>query len=116
FAAPANSPAGLGDFPPDTNTQTSLRGRDKLNVILFFTSSRQTLEKRLISVIDRLDPAGGLWICWPKKSSGVATDLTENVIRDFVLETGLVDNKVCAVDDTWSGLRFVVRVQYRTKS
>jgi hypothetical protein len=60
-----------------------------------------------------LTPAGGFWIAWPKKTSGVATDLTENIIRDVGLEEGLVDNKVCAVDDTWSGLRFVIRLKDR---
>jgi len=57
----------------------------------------------------RMTPAGGLWIAWPKKASGVTTDVTENVIREVALPTGLVDNKVCAIDDTWSGLRFVFR-------
>ena len=63
----------------------------------------------------RLQPAGGLWIAWPKKASGVATDMTENVVRDVALPTGLVDNKVCAIDDTWSGLRLVVRLENRPK-
>lgn len=61
----------------------------------------------------RLDPAGGLWIAWPKKSSGVRTDLTENAVRDIGLAAGVVDNKVCAIDDTWSGLRLVVRLADR---
>jgi hypothetical protein len=60
-----------------------------------------------------LDPAGGLWIAWPKKSSGVPTDLTENAVRDIGLAAGVVDNKVCAIDDTWSGLRLVVRLADR---
>jgi hypothetical protein len=61
----------------------------------------------------RLDPAGGLWIAWPKKSSGVATDLTENAVRDIGLAAGVVDNKVCAIDETWSGLRLVIRLTDR---
>jgi hypothetical protein len=61
----------------------------------------------------RLDPAGGLWIAWPKKSSGVATDLTENAVRDIGLAVGVVDNKVCAIDETWSGLRLVIRLTDR---
>jgi hypothetical protein len=61
----------------------------------------------------RLDLAGGLWIAWPKKSSGVPTDLTENAVRDVGLAAGVVDNKVCAIDDTWSGLRLVVRLADR---
>jgi hypothetical protein len=61
----------------------------------------------------RLDSAGGLWIAWPKKSSGVPTDLTENAVRDTGLAAGVVDNKVCAIDDTWSGLRLVIRLADR---
>jgi hypothetical protein len=60
-----------------------------------------------------LAPAGGLWAAWPKKSSGVATDLDENVVREIGLAAGLVDNKVCAIDETWSGLRFVIRLKDR---
>jgi hypothetical protein len=56
-----------------------------------------------------MTPAGGIWICWPKRSSGVATDITEDVLRDELLPTGWVDNKVCSIDDSWSGLRFVLR-------
>ncbi|HWF35377.1 MAG TPA: DUF3052 domain-containing protein, partial [Solirubrobacteraceae bacterium] len=62
-----------------------------------------------------LDPAGGLWIAWPKRSSGVATDLSEGTVREAGLGTGLVDNKVCAIDHTWSGLRFVVRLADRPR-
>ena len=61
----------------------------------------------------RCEPAGGLWIAWPKRSSGVATDLDENVVREIGLAGGLVDNKVCAIDATWSGLRFVWRLRDR---
>ena len=61
----------------------------------------------------RLQPAGGLWVAWPKRSSGVATELDENVVREFGLAEGLVDNKVCAIDATWSGLRFVRRLRDR---
>ena len=60
-----------------------------------------------------LQPAGGLWIAWPKRSSGVATDLDENLVREIGLAEGLVDNKVCAIDATWSGLRFVWRLRDR---
>ena len=61
----------------------------------------------------RLAQSGGLWIAWPKKSSGVPTDLTEQMVREFGLGAGLVDNKVCAIDQTWSGLRFVIRLADR---
>jgi hypothetical protein len=63
-----------------------------------------------------MSPACGLWIAWPKRASGVPTDLTENVIRDEALAAGLVDNKVCAIDATWSGLRLVIRLKDRPKA
>ena len=88
------------------------KARD-LDVIVWFVTARAPFAKKLGSVAARLQPAGGLWIAWPKKASGVATDMTENVVRDVALPTGLVDNKVCAIDDTWSGLRLVVRVALR---
>jgi len=80
------------------------------NVILLFTEAAAHLAGRFAGLARHLDPAGGLWVVWPKKASGRATDLTEGVVRDIGLAAGLVDNKVCAVDDVWSGLRFVVRV------
>jgi hypothetical protein len=64
----------------------------------------------------RLQPAGGLWVAWPKRASGRLTDLTENLIRDVGLSAGLVDNKVCAIDETWSGLRFVYRLADRPRA
>jgi hypothetical protein len=60
-----------------------------------------------------MDPAAGLWIAWPKRASKVETDITEDVVREIALPTGLVDNKVCAVDETWSGLRLVIRLEHR---
>jgi hypothetical protein len=83
------------------------------DVIVFFTKKRSELERRLPALRQRLAPAGGLWIAWPKKSSGVATDLTFDPVQKAGLALGLVDNKVCAVDETWSGLRFVVRLKDR---
>ena len=86
-----------------------------LDVIVFFTKNLAELRKEFTKLSARLTPAGGLWIAWPKKVSGIPTDLTEDIIREVGLAAGLVDNKVCAVDDVWSGLRFVVRVKDRTK-
>jgi hypothetical protein len=74
------------------------------------------LERRLPVLGGALDPAGGLWIAWPKRASGVATDVTEDVVRDLGLAAGLVDNKVCAIDDVWSGLRLVYRLRDRPAS
>jgi hypothetical protein len=81
-------------------------------VVAFFTSAG-TLEKRLDSLGAMIFPAGGLWIAWPKKASGVATDLTDNAVRAAALPRGLVDNKVCALDETWSALRVVWRRENR---
>jgi len=86
-----------------------------MDVMVYFTKSRLELVNEFPALARRLSPAGGLWIAWPKKASGVATDLTEDRIREIGLEAGLVDNKVCAVDETWSGLRFVIRLKDRPK-
>lgn len=93
---------------------TSL-GKSPANVIVAFFTRAKDVAARFQKIASSLDPAGGFWVAWPKKSSGMATDLDENRIRDIGLEVGLVDNKVCAIDDTWSGLRFVVRVADRPK-
>ena len=87
--------------------------RAPLDVIVFFATARRELERRFPKLAGALDPAGALWIAWPKRSSGVATDLTEDVLREVGLPAGLVDNKVCAIDDTWSGLRVVWRKENR---
>jgi hypothetical protein len=84
-----------------------------LDVIVVFTTARADLERRLPALRARLQSAGMLWVAWPKRASGVATDLTEDVVRDVALPTGLVDTKVAAVDDTWSGLRLVIRKELR---
>ena len=86
-----------------------------LDFIFLFAKSRAALESDLSPAAKALAPAGMLWISWPKKSSGVATDLTEDVIRLAGLDAGLVDIKVCAVTDVWSGLKFVIPVKNRPK-
>jgi hypothetical protein len=88
-------------------------GSAPYDVIVLFVRDRNALERRFLPLVDRLTTPGGLWVAWPKRSSGIPTDLDENVIRDVGLATGLVDNKVCAVTDVWSGLRFVRRVRDR---
>ena len=88
-------------------------GGAPLDVIVVFTTSRADLERRLPALRARLQPAGMLWVAWPKRASGVATNLTEDVVRDVALPTGLVDTKVAAIDDTWSGLRLVIRKELR---
>jgi len=88
---------------------------DALDFVMIFTKSRGELTNEFSRMAQSLTPAGMLWVSWPKKSSGVATDLNENVVRDIGLDAGLVDVKVCAVSDVWSGLKFVQRVKDRRK-
>jgi hypothetical protein len=109
--APDGFDRTLGELPERVEVRTRVRG--PLDVIVFFTTSAKELARRFDKLAAALDPAGALWVAWPKKSSGVATDLTENAVRDVALPKGLVDNKVCAIDDVWSGLRLVVRRENR---
>jgi hypothetical protein len=110
-SAPDHLEELLGDLPAGV---TLLRqARPPYEVVLLFVTERRVLAKRVPELAAKMDRAGGLWVCWPKRASGVATDITENVIRDVVLPLGLVDNKVCAVDETWSGLRIVYRLKDR---
>ena len=85
-------------------------------MIVAFFSERGELERRLPALRQALAPDGGLWIAWPKRASGVATDLTEDDVRELGLAAGLVDNKVCAIDAVWSGLRFVYRLRDRPQA
>ena len=87
-----------------------------LDFIFLFAKSRAGLELELMPAARALAPAGMLWISWPKKSSGVATDLTGDVVRQSGLDAGLVDIKVCAVTEVWSGLKFVIPVKNRPKA
>jgi hypothetical protein len=95
--------------------KTSPDGKGPLDFAMVFTKSRADLEREFAKVSYELAPAGMLWVSWPKKSSGVATDLDENVVRKVGLASGLVDVKVCAVTDVWSGLKFVRRLKDREK-
>jgi hypothetical protein len=97
---------------PDEVTFMSLRGAN-LDVIVLFLRSEQRLRLQLAKASRRLHTAGGLWVGWPKRASGVPTDVTEDTTRDVALPLGLVDNKVAAIDDAWSELRFVVRKEHR---
>lgn len=84
-----------------------------LDFAMVFTTSRAELAKEFKRIAKQLAPAGMLWVSWPKKTSGVKTDLNENVVREIGLAAGLVDVKVCAVTDVWSGLKFVRRLKDR---
>lgn len=83
------------------------------HVIVSFHTRRADLARRLPALRAMMAPAGGLWIAWPKQAARMATDMTEDVVREIALPTGLVDNKVCAIDATWSGLRLVIRLRDR---
>jgi len=111
--APKAFPSLLGKLPPGVKVATTVRGDAPLDVIVFFVTKRAQLERRFATIARRLDPRGGLWVSWPKRASGVATDVSETAVRNTMLAAGLVDNKVCAIDETWSGLRGVVRVENR---
>jgi hypothetical protein len=105
--APTEFAAALGALPDGVTVRERLRG--PLDVIVVFVTRRRDLERRLAALRRAMDPAAGLWVAWPKRASGVQTDMTEDIVREVALPTGLVDNKVCAIDDTWSGLRLVIR-------
>jgi hypothetical protein len=108
---PVGAPAGyrklLAPLPADVRFATRLTAAT--DVVHLFTKKRSELEKSLNAWYGRLRPDGSIWVSWPKKASGVATDITEDAIRAVALPIGLVDVKVCAVDDIWSGLKLVIR-------
>jgi hypothetical protein len=88
-------------------------GQDQLDFAMIFIKSQVEMQRQFPGFARRLAPAGILWVSWPKKISGIATDLNENDVRRIGLTAGLVDVKVCAVNDVWSGLKFVIRVKDR---
>jgi len=88
-------------------------GSADLDFAITFTKAQNELESEFKRVAKLLSPAGMFWVSWPKKSSGVATDVTENMVRETGLAVGLVDVKVCAITDVWSGLKFVRRLKDR---
>ncbi len=110
-----NAPRGyrsmLGKLPPGVRVAPTPRGQ--VAFIQFSTKARAELVQRLPALLRVLEPAGMIWISWPKKASGVPTDITEDVVRAVALPTGLVDVKVAAVDEVWSGLKLVRRLTHR---
>ena len=114
IGAPEGFDATLGELPPGVRVRRRVGGHP-LDVIVAFHTRHAELERRLPALANALDPAGGLWIAWPKRASGVASDLTDVVVRDLGLAAGLVDNKVCAIDQIWSGLRLVYRLRDRPR-
>ena len=112
------APPGILDLleplPDGVRIRTTLPRATGADVVLAFVTERSALDGLVTRARPVVFPAGGLWICWPKRTSGVATDITEDVLREVILPTGLVDNKVCAIDATWSALRFVWRKELRS--
>ncbi len=102
----------LAEVPGVAEVHTDL-GRALYDVIVVFVSWRAELEAGLGRLRDHMAPACGLWIAWPKRAAKLPTDMSDNVVRDVALPTGLVDNKVCAIDQTWSALRLVIRRKSR---
>lgn len=111
LSGPAHFRELLEPIPDGVEFRTSLRGH--ADVVVFFTTERSEFERRIGAAGRTIFPAGGLWIAWPKRASKVPTDMTEDVVREVALPLGLVDNKVCAIDDVWSGLRVVWRRELR---
>jgi len=109
---PAGFEATLGELPDGVRLLPAGRGGE-FDVILLFVRDLEALEARLDSAIAKMSPATALWICWPKKTSPLATDVDENKVRERGLAAGVVDIKVCAVDEDWSGHKFVFRLKDR---
>jgi hypothetical protein len=109
--APTNYRRLLGSVPDNVSFLDRLKPDSSF--VHFFTSRRSVLEKRLPSVRKKIADTGTVWVSWPKRSSGAPTDVTEDVVRAIALPLGFVDVKVCAIDETWSGLKLMVRVRNR---
>jgi hypothetical protein len=109
--APEGFAASLGDLPEGATATNRLHQPIACTVV--FVKTETELNQQFARIMPRLAPNGGLWIAWPKRAAKVATDLDENIVRRIGLRTGLVDNKVCAINEVWSGLRFVIRVKDR---
>ena len=111
-----NEPAGFRDWLAPLPERVRMRksiGRSP-DVVVLFAKHRAQLERRIDEAAHAIFPSGSIWVGWPKRSSNVATDMTEDVVREIALPLGLVDTKVCAISDVWSGLRVVWRKELRT--
>lgn len=108
---PEGFDATLGELPEEVAVARRLGGSK--DMVIFFTTERRELERRLGALRKAIAPDGMVWVAWPKKASKVPTDVTEDVVREVVLPTGLVDVKVCAIDEVWSGLKVVIRKELR---
>ncbi len=113
FEGPPEVAELLADAPESVRVEDAQAGADPYDVILLFARDEAALRSRIDLAVSLLTEAGGLWLAWLKQSSGIPTDVNREVVREVGLATGLVDNKVCAVDERWSGLRFVRRLSAR---
>jgi len=111
-AAPEGFDALVSELP--SGVRVLARAAPDLDLVVLFVRSRAELERRLGGLHAKLRQDGMLWVAWPKRASKLPTDMTEDVVRDVALPRGLVDVKVCAIDDTWSGLKLVTRRELRT--
>jgi hypothetical protein len=111
LGAPDGFDGTLGALPDGVVVTRRLGGRR--DVVLAFVTERAALAGRLDALRAAIAPDGMIWVAWPKKASRMPTDITEDVVREVVLPTGLVDVKVCAIDATWSGLKVVIRKELR---
>ncbi|HEY1443460.1 MAG TPA: DUF3052 domain-containing protein [Acidimicrobiales bacterium] len=104
-------PGVVGGLPSGVTVKRQARGT--ADVVVAFFTRRKDFERRIGSLAKMIFPAGGLWVAWPKRASGVETDMHEGALREVALPLGLVDNKVCAIDETWTGMRVVWRRERR---
>ena len=110
LGAPDDFETTLGALPDDVDVRHHPTDSE---IFIVFAHWRSEMEQRFRTAMTHIPSDGAVWVAWPKKSSGVETDMTEDTMRELFLPTGLVDNKVCAIDETWSGLRFVLRKENR---
>jgi hypothetical protein len=110
---PGHAASLLEPLPPDVELTTDLTGA---GVVLFFTTEREALAEAIDALGSATFPDGSCWVAWPKRGSGIQSSVTEDVVREVALPLGLVDNKVCAIDERWSGLRLVWRREVRRAS
>jgi hypothetical protein len=113
IGAPDDFYDALGQLPEVSALHTDLADDARYDVIVTFVTARAELAAELPRLRSRMAPACGLWIAWPKRASRVPTDMTDDAVREIALPTGLVDNKVCAIDETWTALRLVIRRENR---
>jgi hypothetical protein len=107
-----NAPSSL-TWTIDVSVRVKRTRRGAADVVLSFSTQSSALSRQIESLSRVIFPSGSLWVAWPKRTSGVPTDLSDHAVRDIALPRGLVDNKVCAIDATWTALRFVWRVERR---